>query len=126
ESWGLVWLDEIEIEIAWWHRCGSLIGRSKEQVSPTRSLALAPLQLMLPNAIAANISLVRALHHSSQRIVVISIESHCVEALGALLNQRIKVVSFFQIEVILLIIPIRGNELPAYRSVNFSQHCLDL
>ena len=52
----------------------ALVRRSEEQVSAAPDLAFPPLELVLPDAVAADVRLIGALHHARQRVEVVAVE----------------------------------------------------
>ena len=67
-------LNEVDVKIPWGRRRGALIGRTKEQVSLARGLALQPFNFVLPYLVASYISLVGAFHDPSERLVVVAVK----------------------------------------------------
>ena len=114
-------LDEIEVEVPLRHRCGAFVGCAEEKVSQSRGLAIQPFDLVLPDLVAGHIGLIRAFHDPSKRLVVVAVELRGIEALGPLLDQRVEIVGLLEVQVILAVVRIGGNELPAHRLVDFPQ-----
>src|SRR5450759_5237612 len=67
-------LDEIEVESPWRHRRRPFVWCTKEQVSLACGLALLPFKLVLPDLVPRHIGLVRALHDTPDRLVVVAVE----------------------------------------------------
>ena len=97
-------LDEVEVEVPRRHRGGALVGRTEEEVSLARGLALQPFELVLPDLVAGDVGLVGALHDPLQRLVVVAVELRWIEALGPLLDQGVEVVGLLEVEVVLAVV----------------------
>ena len=119
-------LDEIDVEIPRRHSRGALVGRAEEKVSMTCGLAFQPFELVLPDFVAGDIGLVGALHDPFQRLVVVAVELGGIEALGPLLDQGVEVVGLLEVQVVLAIVRVGGDELAAHCLVNFPQNGLHL
>ena len=118
--------DEVEVEVARRHRRGPLVRRPEEQVSLARRPAPAPFELVLPDPVAGDVGLVGALHHPPQGVVVVAVQPRRIEALGPLLDQGVEVVALLEVEVVLAVVRVRRNELPADRPVDLPEHRLYL
>ena len=114
-------LDEVEVEITGRHGCRALVGSAEEEISLSCRLVLQPFQLVLPDLVAGDVGLVGALHDLFQGIVVVAVELGGIEALGALLDERVEVVGLLEIQVELPVVRVGGDELAADRLVDFAQ-----
>ena len=126
ETGRLEGLHEIQVKIPWRRGGGTLVGRAEEQIAPARRLALQPGQFMFPDVIARHIGVVFTFHQLPEGYVVVAIQLEFVQGFGALLDQRVVVISFRQIQVILVVALIRGDELAAHGAMDFMQHCRHL
>ena len=117
-------LDEVQVEVAWRHRGGALVGRPKEQVAAPRRPPFPPLQLMLPDLIAGDVGRVGALQHLPERRVVVAVELRVVERLGALFDQGVVVVGLLEVQIVLAVVGIGRDELAAHRAPYLAQHGL--
>ncbi len=114
-------LDEVEVEITGRYRRRALVGSAEEEISLSCCLVLQPFQLVLPDLVAGDVGLVGALHDPFQGLVVVAVELGGIEALGALLDERVEVVGLLEIQVILPVVRVGGDELAADRSVDLAQ-----
>ena len=119
-------LDEVEVEVPRRHRRGALVGRAEEQVALARGLALQPFELVLPDLVAGDVGLVGALHDPPERLVVVAVELRGIEALGPLLDQGVEVVGLLEVQVVLAVVRVGRDELPAHRLEDFPQDGLHL
>ena len=122
----IVRLDKVQVEVARRDRSGPLVGCPEEQVAPPRCVTFAPLQFVLPDAVAADVCRVRALQHALERLVVVAVELGLIECFGALLDQGIVIVGLLEVEVVLPVIGVGRDELAAYRPPNLAQYSVDL
>ena len=82
---------------------------------------------MLPDLVSGDVGrLIGAFHDPFQGFVVIPIKLGFIEALCPLLDERIVVIGFLEIQIILAVVWVRGNKLATDGFMDFSQHCLDL
>ena len=82
---------------------------------------------MLPDPVSGDVGrLIGAFHDPFQGFVVIPVKLGFIEALRPLLDERIVVIGLFEIQIILAVVWVRGNELATDGFMDFSQHRLDL
>ena len=122
----LVGLDEVQVEVPRRHGGGTLVGRPEEQVAAPRRLSVRPNQLVFPNLVAGDVSMVGALHDPAERVVVVAVQLGGVQSFGASLDQGVVVVGLFQVQVVLAVVGVRRYELAAHRLVYLVQDGLDL
>ena len=122
----IVRLDEVQVEVARRNGRRPLVGRPEEQVAAPGRVTFAPLQLVLPDAVVIDVRRVRALQDALERLVVVAVELGVVERLGAFLNQGVVVVGLLEVEVVLAVVGVGGDELPAHRPADLAQHGFDL
>ena len=81
---------------------------------------------MLPDLVAGNVSLVGTLHDPFQGFIVVAVELGEFEAFGALFDQGVEVIGLFEVEIVLPVVRVGGNELPTDGFMDFTQNGLNL
>ena len=126
EVWRFKWLDEIDVEIPRRNGRGTFVGCAEEKIPQTGCLTFQPFQFVLPNFVAGSIGLIGTLHDPSQGFVVVAVELGCIETFSPLFDQSIEVIGLLEIEIVLPIIRVGGDELPADGLMDFPQNGLHL
>ena len=126
EGGRLVRLEEVEVEVAWRRRGRPFVRRAEEEIAEPRRPARAPLQLVLPDPVAGDVGGVGALKDAPERRVVPAVELSVVEGLGAALDQGVEVLRLLQVQVVLAVVAVGGDELAVDRPVDLAQHRLHL
>ena len=121
----IVGLEHVQVELAGRLSGGTLVGRAEEKVAGPGDPSLAPLDLVLPDAIAGDIGRFCALHGPCQYLKVGTVELALAQALCALLDLGVKVDVLFQVQVILSVVGVERDELAARRARDLTQDDLD-
>src|SRR4030066_2274624 len=87
---------------------------------------LDPFQLVMPNLITSYIGLIGALHCPFEGFKVVSVKLRVTKAFCSFFNERIVVIYFLKIYVILAGLRIGGDELATDGFMYFTQNRLDL
>jgi len=74
ETWRVVGLDEVEVEVARRHRRRPFVRRAEEEVAQPGGVALSPLQLVFPDLVAGHVGRVGAFEDAGERLVVVAVE----------------------------------------------------
>ena len=113
-------LEEVEVEIPWRLGGGSFIGCAKEEVAPACDLVLSPFDLVFPNLVAPDVGrLIGAFQHTGQGVEVVLVQLRIGERVGLVLNLGVVVDGLLQVEVILVVLRVVRDELPAHRLHDF-------
>ena len=121
----LVRLHEVQVEVARRLGRGALVGRSEEQVAGTGHAATQPGDLVRPDAIPGHVDAVRALQHALQSIEVVAVHLLGRQAAGLLSDQGVVVDVLFQVQVVLAVLGVGGDELAADRADDLLESHLD-
>ncbi len=119
-------LNEKDIEVPRWHRRGTFVRRAEEKVSLARGLALQPFELVLPDLVAPDIGLIGAFHDPLKRLVVVTVGLRGIETFGPILDERIEIIGFLEVQVILAVVRVGRDELAADGFMDFPQNRLHL
>src|ERR1022692_35364 len=115
-------LNKIQVKVPAGNRRRPLIRCAKKQIAQATCPVLTPFDFMLPYLIAGDMGRhVGAFENLAQGLVIETIESAVIQGLRALLDQRIVVVSFLEIEKPLAVVRIGRNKLTADCFVNFAE-----
>jgi len=121
----LVRLEEVEVEVVDRPGGAALVRRAEEQPAQPVDLALPPLHVVQPDARARNRRLVGALHDLRQGFEVVAVELASAQGLGLLGDQRVEVDVLLQVEVVLTVLLVEGDELPVDGPQDLHQHFFD-
>ncbi len=77
---------------------------------------------MLPYLVARHVGLVCALHNTAKGFIIVSVELGGIEAFGPFFDQGIVVICFFEVQVILSVVLVGRDELPADRFMDLPQN----
>ena len=119
-------LDEVEVELALGDGGGAVVGRAKEEVTEAASFAVQPFDFVLPDLEAGDVGGdVGTFQDLAERVVVVAVKGAAVEGLGALLNERVVVVGFLEVEEKLAVVLVGRDELAADGLVGFAERGFD-
>ena len=115
-------LEEVEIEVPWRLGSGPFVGCAEEQISPAGDLVFPPFDLVFPNLVAPNVGWqIGQFQHTGQGVEVVLVELRIGERVGLVLNFGIVVDGLLEVEVVLIVLRVVRDELPAHRLHHFLQ-----
>jgi len=115
-------LDEIEIEVPGRYGGGSLVGCAEKEIALARGFSVQPFQFVLPDPVTRHVGwTVRDFHDALQGFVIVAIELCGVEAFSSFLDQGVEVIRFLEVKVVLPVVVVGGDELPAYGFMDLPQ-----
>ena len=113
-------LEEVEVEVPWRLGRGPLVGCAEEQVAPARDLVFPPLDLVFPNLVAPDVGrLIGQFQHTGQGVEVVLVEVRVGERVRLVLDFGVVVDGLLQVQVILVVLRVVRDELPAHRLHDF-------
>ena len=109
-------LEEVEVEVPWRLRRRTLVGCAEEQVAPAGDLVVPPLDLVFPNLVAPDVGRqVGQFQHTGQGVEVVLVKVRVGQRFGLVLDFGVVVDGLLQVQVILVVLRVVGDELAADR-----------
>jgi hypothetical protein len=116
-------VDEVDVELTFRLRRGSLVGGAEEQVAGAFNTPVLPFQRVLPDQVAGDVGgFVGSLHQGLDRAEVGAVQGVVGQRFGALVDLGVVVDVLLQVEVILFGVGRAGDELAVDGLEDLAQH----